>query len=85
MYCMARNINFRLVSGYSTCTHLITIHVLLGIDRLMREVTEGKRGIHWTFTTTLEGEDFADDITIQSHTQQIMQIWHVKLTKKSQT
>lgn len=55
---------------------------LLGIDRLMREVTEGKRGIHWTFTTTLEGEDFADDITIQSHTQQIMQIWHVKLTKK---
>lgn len=53
---------------------------LLGIDQLMREVTEGKRGIHWTFTTTLEGEDFADDITIQSHTQQIMQIWHVKLT-----
>lgn len=30
MYCMARNINFRLVSGYSTCTHLITIHVLTG-------------------------------------------------------
>lgn len=43
---------------------------LLGIDRLMREVAEGKRGIHWTFTTTLEGEDFADDITLQSHTQQ---------------
>lgn len=30
MYCMARNINFRLVSGYSTCTHLITIHVFTG-------------------------------------------------------
>lgn len=46
---------------------------LLEIDWLMRKVTEEKREIHWIFTSALEDIDFADDISLLSHTQTRMQ------------
>ena len=46
---------------------------LLGIDWIMENVTKEKRGIQWTFTSSLEDLDFADDIALLSHRHQDMQ------------
>jgi hypothetical protein len=36
---------------------------------MMKRVKEEPRGIHWTFTSCLEYIDFADDISLMSHTR----------------
>ena len=46
----------------------------LTIDWVMRKTTEDKpRGIKWTFFSTLEDLDFADDLALVSHTHDHMQ------------
>lgn len=69
----AQKINFRLVSGYNRCMsgiYLITIHVIIGYSLVDEEVTEQKRGIHWTFPTAQENIDFADDVNFLSQIKQ---------------
>ena len=47
---------------------------LLGIDWIMKTVTEGKRnGIQWTMRTQLDDLDFADDLALLSHSHNQMQ------------
>ena len=38
----------------------------------MRTASDRKRGIQWTFTTSLEDLDFADDLALLSHRIQDM-------------
>ena len=57
---------------------------LMCIDWIMRRVTEEPRGIHWTFTTYLEDIDFADDISLLSHTKQQMQEKTTKLKEEGE-
>ena len=47
---------------------------ILGIDRVLRQVTSGaRRGMRWTLTSILEDLDYADDIVLLAHRHQDMQ------------
>ena len=45
---------------------------LVALDWVTRTAFDRKRGIQWTFTTSLEDLGFADDLVILSHTIQDM-------------
>ena len=45
---------------------------LVALDWVMRTAFDRKRGIQWTFTTSLEDLEFADDLALLSHRIQDM-------------
>ena len=47
---------------------------IIAIDWVMRTtLTEGNIGLRWTLCTTLEATDYADELTLLSHTEDHMQ------------
>ncbi len=51
---------------------LCSLLFAVALDWVTRTAFERKRGIQWTFTTSLEGIDFADDLALRSHSLQDM-------------
>ena len=47
---------------------------LVALDWVTRTAFDRKRGIQWTFTTSLEDLDFADDLALLSHRIQDMKV-----------
>ena len=64
---------FLITSGVRQGCILSPLLFLIAIDWLMRRVTKHQRGIQWGLMDVLEDMDFADDISLFSHTQQHMQ------------
>ena len=65
---------FRITSGVRQGCIISPFLFLIVIDWMMNEVTkEGRRGLQWDMMKNLEDLDFADDITLMSHTYQHIQ------------
>ena len=65
---------FKISTGVKQGCILSPFLFVLGIDWIMKEtISNEKRGIRWTLTTTLEDLDFADDIALLSQKQQDIQ------------
>ena len=47
---------------------------LVELDWVTRTAFDRKRGIQWTFTTSVEDLDFADDLALLSHRIQDMKV-----------
>ena len=53
---------------------LSSLLFLVALDWVTRTAFDRKRGIQWTFTTSLEDLDFADDLALLSHRIQHMRV-----------
>ena len=65
--------SFTVNSGVRQGCIIPPILFLIAIDWVVRKITDSKRGITWSFFTTLEDLDFADDIALLSSRRSDMQ------------
>ena len=59
-------------TGVGQGSLLSPLPFLVALDWVMRTAFDRKRGTQWTFTTSLEDLDFADDLVLLSHRIQDM-------------
>ena len=67
---MTHPLNMR--TGVRQGSLLSPLLFLVALDWVMRTAFDRKRGIQWTFTTSLDDPDFADDLVPLSHRIQDM-------------